>query len=316
MIKAGQTPQEERQKVLDRLRAEVRRLEGESAHSLTMPPSCQSSLGSGAEMPGPLPGESLHAPSNIPAPSFSPSASAGAWTLGEAAFDARLPGGCLDPASLIELKPGDHGDWPATLAFAACLVVRRLDAGRAGARQRPARPVLWCSTLPLVAEHGHLHGHGLAGLGLAPETLISVEAAREADALWTLEEGLRSGALSLAVGLLKEVDLTPSRRLGLAAAQGQTPALLLTLPASAPAPSAAVRLRLQRLPSAPHPLDQRAPGPPRIRLMLERCRHAPSAVETVSLDLEWCDVTYRFRMASGVGDRALAAPDTGDRARG
>jgi protein ImuA len=231
--------------------------------------------------------------------------------LGEALFDARLPGGCLDPASLIELKPADHGDWPATLAFAACLAVRCLDAGRAGARQKSmAQPVLWCSTTPLVAEHGHLHGRGLAGLGLAPETLISVEAAREADALWTLEEGLRSGALSLAVGVLKAVELTPSRRLSLAAAQGRTPALLVTLPASAPAPSAAVRLRLRRLPSAPHPLDPRALGPPRIRLMLERCRRAPSAVETVSLDLEWCDVTYRFHMASGVGDRAFAAPGT------
>jgi protein ImuA len=324
--KEGEASREGRQALLARLRAEVRRLEGEAAHSLALS-SRQSPAGSDAEVPAPTPDaspskggedattsltEGSHVQTDISA--LSPSATASAWTLGDDAFDAHLPGGCLDPTSLIELKPGDHGDWPATLAFAACLAVRRLAAGRTAAQQNLARPVLWCSTSPLVAEHGRLHGPGLAGLGLAPEALISVETQREADALWALEEGLRSGALSLAVGVVKEADLTPSRRLGLAAAEGRTPALLLTLPASAPAPSAAVRLRLRRLPSAPHPLDQRSPGLPRIRLLLERCRRAPLAAETVSLDLEWCDVTYRFRMVAGVGNRAFAAPGARERA--
>ena len=168
------------------------------------------------------------------------------------------------------------------------------------------RPMLWCATSPLVAEHGRLNGQGLAGLGLAPDALIAVEAAREADALWALEEGLRSGVLSLAVGVLTEIGLTPSRRLGLAAAAGRTAALLLTLPGSSPVPTAALRLRLKRLPSAPHPFDPKAPGAPRIRLTVERSRGAPPAVETLSLELEWCDVTHRFRMAAGMADRAHA----------
>lgn len=297
---------EERQKLLDRLKTEVRRLEGEAAYALA-PPLQQ----------GPSDPSATSSPSHQHyAPAFSSSsAEAATWTSGEAAFDTHLPGGCFDPTSLIELKPGDHGDWPTAHAFAACLAVRRLRAGERD-QERPSQPVLWCTTSALAAEHGHLHGHGLAALGLAPETLISVVTARETDALWTLEEGLRSGGLSLVIGVLREAELTPSRRLGLAAAHGRTPALLLTLPTSAPAPSAAVRLRLHRLPSAPHPFDPRASGSSRIRLVLERCRRAPPAAETVSLDLEWCDVTYRFSLASGMGNRALTAPVSGERALG
>lgn len=330
-VNDNKMPREGRQALLERLRAKVRRLEGESAHSLAAP-SWQSPAHSSTEMPPNLPGApqshlALWHPvgaetAGLPPFPFSREEGqgagvAGGWTLGEAAFDSHLPGGCLDQDSLIELKPDAHGDWPATLAFAACLAARRLHAGRAVSGRGPAWPsVLWSTTHALVAEHGRLHGHGLAGLGLAPDMLISAEAAREADALWALEEGLRCGALSLAVGVLKGVGLIPSRRLGLAAAQGRTPVLMLTLPASAPAPSAAVRLRLRRLPSGPHPLDHRAPGAPRVRLTLERCRRAPSAIETVSLNLEWCDVTYRFRLASGVGHRAVAARDARERARG
>lgn len=314
---------EGRQALLDKLKAEVRRLEGESSHSLTAP-FWRSSPTHGTEVSSPAQERQSHSIlgrlAEASVQPFPPRqelerAATDGWTLGEATFDSVLPGGCLDPNALIELKPDHHGDWPAAMAFAACLAIRRLDVGKPDSGASPTRPVLWCTTQSFVAEHGRLHGPGLVDLGLSPDTLILAEAAREVDALWALEEGLRCGALSLAVGLLKGVGLTASRRLGLAAAQGRTPALLLTLPASAPAPSAALRLRLRRLPSPPHPLDQRAPGAPPIRLMLERCRRAPAAVETVALNLEWCDVTYRFRLASGVVDRALAARDAWERAR-
>lgn len=295
--------------VLDRLKEQVRRLEGNAARPLDAGMRTTKSS-PGMEASG-------HPLGTCPRPrsgvSMPPSPTTG-WTLDEVALDSLLPGHGLDPASLIELKPGDHGDWPATLAFAACLAVRRL-RGLADASPRPAGPVLWCATRPLLLEHGRMHGRGLAALGLAPETLIAVEAPREADGLWVLEEGLRSRALSLVVGVLGDVPLTPSRRLGLAAAAGETPALLLTLPAGAAAPSAALRFRLRRLPSAPHPFDPKALGAPRFRLALERCRQAPSSVGS-SFDLEWCHVTYRFHLASGVADRAAAASFSGERARG
>jgi protein ImuA len=223
-----------------------------------------------------------------------------------------LPGGCFDPAGLIELKPESHGDWPVTLMFAACLAIRR-QRFASDHRKSPA-PVLWCTTSHFRAEHGGLYGPGLIHLGLSPETLILVDAPREADALWAIEEGMRSKTLSLVIGLIKEAGLTPSRRLGLAASAGETPALLLTSPSSPPAPSAPLRLRLQRLPAAPDVLNVRAPGTTRLRLTLERCRGAPAMVEGRVFDLEWCDVTYRFRMAADVADRASRAPQAGQRA--
>ena len=294
--------------VIALLKEQVRRLEGSAARPLDVGMAA-AKLPRGMEASGRPPGICPRPRSGVSMPL---SRTAG-WTFNEAAVDGLLPGNGLDPASLVELKPGDHGDWPAALAFAACLAVRRL-RGLASSGSRPSGPVLWCATRSLLFEHGRLHGQGLAALGLPPEQLIAVEIPREADALWVIEEALRSRALSLVVGVVRDVPLTPSRRLGLAAATGATPALLLTSPMGAPAPSAALRFRLRRLPSAPHPFDAKAPGAPRFRLVLERCRQAPSSLES-SFDLEWCDVTYRFHLASGMAARAAAAPFSRKRAR-
>ncbi|MDX2158081.1 MAG: hypothetical protein SFW09_16395 [Hyphomicrobiaceae bacterium] len=175
--------------------------------------------------------------------------------------------------------------------------------------------MLWCLPAGFSVEHGGLYGRGLADLGLEGDSMIVVEAARQADTLWALEEGLRSGALSLAIGVLESVALTPSRRLGLASAASQTSSLLLTHPASVPAPAAGLRLRLGRLPSGRHDLDLRAPGPPRLGLVVERCRGGPPASEGFAVELEWCDDTYCFRMAAGLADRAHATPVARSRAR-
>ena len=288
-------PGEMRRRSVARLRAEIRALEGNRTQwcagaGLRGQDGClQSGLASS-------PGRARFEP----------------WTLGEAAFDDCLPGGCLDPAGLIELKPASHGDWPAAVRFAACLAMRR-QCALAAHRQAPA-PLLWCATSHFLAEHGKPYGPGLSDLGLAPETLILVDVAREADVLWALEESVRSKTLSVAMGLLKGVALTPSRRLGLAASAGETPVVLLTSPSSPPALSAPLRLRLQSAPSGPHPFDARAPGATRIRLTLERCKGAPAMVEARSFDLEWCNVTYRFRMAADVVDRAFRATQSGQRA--
>jgi protein ImuA len=224
-----------------------------------------------------------------------------AWTLGEPAFDTILPDGGLDPAALHEIKPASHGDWPAAVVFAAALATRRLQDD-----EQSSRPILWCLPADFSREHGGLNGQGLAHLGLLPGRLVIVEARRPADVLWSLEEGIRSGSLAMAVGLLREVDLTASRRLGLAAGRACTPALLVTHPASAPTPSATLRLRVSRLPGGPHPFDSRAPGAPRFGLAIERCRGGNGRHEDFSVELEWCDVAHRFHLAAGLAGRAHA----------
>lgn len=236
------------------------------------------------------------------------------WTSGEPALDRHLPGGGLDAAAVHEIKPVAHGDWPAALAFAVGLAVRRRTW--AIAQGLPPAPVLWCTTTAFVAEHGGLYGPGLAGLGLPPKALIVVEVPREADMLWALEEGLRSGAPGLVVGMMREIGLTPSRRLSLAAAASNTPALLVTHPAHAPAPATSTRLRLRRLPSPQASFDEKAPGRARLGLAVERCRGGSSFSQALTLELEWCHVTHRFHLAPSLADRAHAAPKARQRTHG
>jgi protein ImuA len=263
------------------------------------------------------------------------------WTSGLSEIDARLGPGGLDEAACHEIKPDSPGAGPraAAIAFALHLANRRLQQLHHPLRQRMRSaqlglshemnheagfsatrplPILWCTTQRATGESGHLYAPGLAAAGLDPARLILVEARRAEDVLWALEQGLTSGAIALAVGCLESVDLTPARRLSLAALSGRTPALLLTLAQSAPAGAMATRWRIAPAPSAPHPLDPRAPGQPRYAITLERCR-AQSAAGQQRLLMTWpqdqssptsaepCDDTHRVPVAAVLADRPATA---------
>ena len=163
-----------------------------------------------------------------------------AWSLGVAEIDRRLGAGGLDQAGVHEVKPplpapgaATAAAWASAVAFSLRLAVRRLEALRALRGARP-RPLLWCWPGDAAGELGHLHGPGLLALGLDPAALVIAEAARPAEALWAIEEALRSGAVALVLGVIDEVGLTPARRLSLAAQSSRTPCLLLSGPRSAP----------------------------------------------------------------------------------
>jgi len=240
------------------------------------------------------------------------------WTLGVREFDRRLGGG-LDPSSLHEVKAlprgagASAGDWAAALGFALRLTVRRLQ-GLENARSA-SRPVLWCWSSQFAREFGAPYGGGLAALGFAPSDWLFVETARASEALWAMEEGLRSQSLALVIGVTSEVELTPARRLSLAAAENETPCLLVTDPRLSPAGSTATRWRIEACPSGRHPFNASAPGARRYGVVLERCRHRPMTHEHHPLWLEWSDETHRFRMAAAVADRASEARAAGARSR-
>jgi protein ImuA len=228
------------------------------------------------------------------------------WTLGAPEIDRRLAGG-LDAAALHEVKGEGGGtaagDWAAALGFALRLILRRLDA--LGPRPAPAR-ILWCWPSALARELGRPYGQGLACLGLEPSSCLFVEAARATDALWAMEEGLRSQSLALVIGALSDVALTPARRLSLAAAGSSTPCLIVTDPREPAAASTATRWRVEQRLSTPHPLEAGAPGAPRYAVSLERCRAGARTIEASPLVLEWSDETHRFRVASRLAHRAHA----------
>jgi protein ImuA len=234
-----------------------------------------------------------------------------AWVLGAPEFDSRLGAG-LNAASLHEVKAAPQeigvtaGDWAAALGFTLRLAVRRLEGLSASSSGSGPASVLWCWPSQFAREIGAPYGRGLGALGISPSAWLFVETARASEALWAMEEGLRSQSLALVVGVLGEAELTPARRLSLMAAEHATPCLLVTDPRLSAAGSTATRWRVGRCSSAAHPFDASAPGATRYTVALERCRHRPMAREKGALQLEWSDETYRFHMAAAVADRALA----------
>ncbi|MEW5727092.1 MAG: hypothetical protein AB1918_04625 [Pseudomonadota bacterium] len=151
----------------------------------------------------------------------------------------------IAPACLHQIL-GEPG--PAT-ALAAGI------AGRLAVRL--SRPVLW------VAGGDDLHPPGLSAFGLPPGAVI-VAAARDAtDALWSMEEGLKSATLACVVGEAAALDMTAGRRLQLAAESGATTGLLLHPPGARAANAGTTRWRVAGLPGD------------RWRLALERGRDGP-----------------------------------------
>ena len=73
--------------------------------------------------------------------------------------------------------------------------------------------VLWCTSSQFIREAGELYGPGLSALGLDPNQFLIVEAHKDSDVLWAIEEGLRSKTQALVIGCLDDVPLTPARRL-------------------------------------------------------------------------------------------------------
>lgn len=238
--------------------------------------------------PTPPAGERASACSFSPAPDV--------WTFGCFAIDHFLPWQGLPLAGLHEVKPATPADAPAAQGLAMALMARRL-------RNAPGnmQTLLWAATWRDIGEGGRPYGPGLAALGLDPARLILVEARRDSEVLWALEEGLRAGALAGVLGGVAKLGLTAGRRLALAAAAHGTPCLLLT-PAAGPAmPVAMSRWRVGARPGAPHALEAGLPACLRFQLTLERCRGREAGRSWI---VEWSDASFRFRLAAAVADRA------------
>ena len=151
--------------------------------------------------------------------------------LGAAPVDAALGGG-LALGCLHELAPATPLHLGAAAGFAVML------AARAATRKH----TLWIQPDFAGTEAGMLYGPGLAALGLPMQRLIVLRVARPADALWAMEEGLKSCMLSCVIAELTEdgaaADLTATRRLALAARDGGGLGFLMRHRVS-PEPSAA-----------------------------------------------------------------------------
>ena len=208
--------------------------------------------------------------------------------FGLPAIDSHLPWRGLPRDALHEVIAGDAG---AATGFCAALIGRLAGGSEDG-------PVLWCESRHAL-DSGGIYAPGLARFGLDPARLILVRARRDDEVLWAMEEGLRCRGLSAVVGEAREVSLTASRRLQLAAAEGRTMAILLRPRAQAASASAATTR--WRVDAAPDCAGGEEPGlgPARWRAEMFRCRGGGPR----SWNLEWRDGTGGFAVAAAVRDR-------------
>ncbi len=204
----------------------------------------------------------------------------GLWLSGDGKADGELKALGFDKKATHEIKPAVSlsprvaaGGLAAALAFALRLAARRsLQMDQDRGRGNRARTILFCATSHFMRETGRLYGPGLRALGLLPEQLLIVETLRPAETLWAMEEGLKSGALDTVVGCLEEIDLTPARRLSLAAKAYATPCLLVTGSRSPSVGATSSRWRVGMVPGEPCPFDACAPGEGNLNVQLEKLR--------------------------------------------
>ncbi len=225
-----------------------------------------------------------------------------------------------DPLDLVpglhEICPAGYLDTPAALAFQAGLMATHLGGARQGhdGRGRLAqRPVLWVRrAMGTGQDFGRPYPPALAQWGLDPARLILVETGCETDTLWTLEEGLKTGAVVIGeTGPSARYDLVATRRLDQAARRAGALALVLR-PHEGLAPSAA----LSRWRIAARPSPARAwigarglpgLGEPRFHAALERVRGGPPQ----EYEIEWKHASFHVLEPAPLADRPVPAePDT------
>ena len=231
-----------------------------------------------------------------------------AIAFGIPSLDAALGGG-LATGALHEIAAAREAEIPAATGFALLLAVRN------------PGPLVWIAEDMALAENGAPYGPGLEDLGLAPERLIAVAAAKSRDVLWAMEEALASaaggpGRPGAVIGEIRGgIDLTATRRLSLAAGRGggRSLALLLRSTPRAEASAAATRFLVGAAPSGPLPLPGATPmacgpGPPRFCLRLTRNRRGPLGAWMLEFDR----VEQRFNAPA---DREPVAKTALDRPR-
>lgn len=337
---------ETRQHVLDRLRLRIQQIENSTpqfsvearAHSHGVF-AAGSPSGLLVEDGGILPRDartpmpSSSSPS-LPSRPLRPPLPAHAWSLGDPALDDLVGPKGLETNAVHELKaqfPFNHshshngeqhaphwaGRWSAARRFLLALIIRRFAALGVQATGSQSGPgILWCWPRVMAQEFGELYAPGLTRshcnqlavdtLGLSANALTIVEPSRSQDVLWAMEEGLKSQALACVVGVLDDVDLTPARRLALAAQKNNIPALVLTSPRAPPMAATATRWRIAPAPSAQHPIEANLPGRPRLRLCLERRRSHPVTGSASEAVVDWHEDKGAFHPAD---DAQKMTPD-------
>lgn len=324
---------EGRAAVLDRLRSKIQQIENRTPALVSNDPSVKARFADGSPPDLPVEDGGTHPRNARCVPSSSPPGAAlwprshATWTLGDGTLDDWLGPLGLETDAIHEIKPQLRTStdpaqvaqtpipdatanwaaaWSAARAFLLTLLLRRLQSEIQ--RMSSGASILWCWPRIFAQEFGELYAPGLEHFGIARDALIIVEPTRAQDVLWAMEEGFKSRSVVCVVGILDDVDLTPARRLALAAQRYRVPGLVLTSPRMPAMAATATRWRVAAAPGAAHPIAPGLPGALRLRLSLERCRALALAGAHTPVTAEWCEDTARFRLSPPVRSSEERAP--------
>jgi protein ImuA len=214
-------------------------------------------------------------------------------------IDAAL--GCgLSRGALHECSPSALMHLAAATGFAIALTARAC-----GARGQ----ALWIVTEFALMEGGGPYGPGLDLFGLPSARLLVLRVPRAADALWAMEEGLRCRALASVIMELADDaaadDLTATRRLMLAAREGNCPGFFLRYRATDAPSAAATRWQIAAAPSRPDFYGDL--GRARFELSLRKNRRGPCGRWIIEWDHH--ERIFQPEVSVAVAPAALDRPD-------
>ena len=154
---------------------------------------------------------------------------------GLTAIEQAFPKQTFPTGAVHEFSSNDPEDGAATNGFLAGLM---------SCLTQSKSTCLWVSTRHSVFPPA------LKAFGIAPERVIFINALREKQALWTIEEALKCKALAAVVGEISHLDFTASRRLQLAVEQSRVTGFIHRYQSKTETPVACVsRWRITRLAS-------------------------------------------------------------------
>jgi protein ImuA len=204
-------------------------------------------------------------------------------STGIAALDDLLPEGSLRPGTIMECLSAGDGTGAATLA----LTMARHLAGESGA-------------ILVLDSRSDFHPLVAVALGIESRRLIVVRPPMARDALWVLEQALRSPGVAVTLAWVDRLSSQAFRRLQLAAETGGGLGVLIRDAKVRRQPSwAEVRLIIEARPAPSHSQGRR------VRIELSRAR---GGLTGGAVELEISDETGCVHLVTQLADPA-ALPD-------
>src|SRR5580704_1235785 len=196
---------------------------------------------------------------------------------------------------LEEVGAGEPADAAAAFGFSLSRLTEPNDP----------RPLVMVTTADWLRERGRPFARGLGAWGAAPERLIWVRTAREAEALWALEEALKSGAVAGGLATVEAPPFVATRRLDFAARAGTAVGVILRAGLGGDLSAARRRWRVGCGASALDGFDAGAPGRVRLSAELVRRRDGPPGAWLLEQD----DETGQLGVVAGLAGHGLDETD-------